>query len=54
MTIQALTYAFVGVTFALYITIAIRSRAGSTSEFYIAGKGVNPIANGMATAADWM
>jgi cation/acetate symporter len=45
---------FVGITFALYITIAIRSRAGSTSEFYIAGKGVHPIANGMATAADWM
>ncbi len=54
MSVQALTYIFVGVTFALYITIAIRSRAGSTSEFYIAGKGVNPIANGMATAADWM
>jgi len=45
---------FVGITFALYITIAIRSRARSTSEFYIAGKGVHPIANGMATAADWM
>ena len=54
MSVQALTYIFVGITFALYITIAIRSRAGSTSEFYIAGKGVNPIANGMATAADWM
>ena len=54
MSVQTLTYIFVGVTFALYITIAIRSRAGSTSEFYIAGKGVNPIANGMATAADWM
>ena len=51
MSVQALTYIFVGITFALYITIAIRSRAGSTSEFYIAGKGVNPIANGMATAA---
>ena len=54
MSVQNLTYLFVGITFALYITIAIRSRAGSTSEFYIAGKGVHPIANGMATAADWM
>jgi len=44
----------VGLTFALYIGIAIWSKAGSTNEFYIAGKGVNPIANGMATAADWM
>ena len=43
-----------GLTFALYIGIAIWSKAGSTNEFYIAGKGVNPIANGMATAADWM
>ena len=54
MSVQNLTYLFVGITFALYITIAIRSRARSTSEFYIAGKGVHPIANGMATAADWM
>jgi len=54
VSVQNLTYLFVGITFALYITIAIRSRAGSTSEFYIAGKGVHPIANGMATAADWM
>ena len=54
MSVQNLTYLFVGITFALYITIAIRSRAHSTSEFYIAGKGVHPIANGMATAADWM
>ena len=54
MSVQNLTYLFVGITFALYITIAIRSRAGSTSEFYIAGKGVHSIANGMATAADWM
>ena len=54
MSVQNLTYLFVGITFALYITIAIRSRAGSTSEFYIAGKGVHPVANGMATAADWM
>jgi len=44
----------VGLSFALYIGIAIYSRAGSTSDFYVAGKGVNPIANGMATAADWM
>ena len=43
-----------GLTFALYIGIAVWSKAGSTNEFYIAGKGVNPIANGMATAADWM
>jgi cation/acetate symporter len=44
----------VGATFALYIGIAIWAKAGSTGEFYVAGKGVNPIANGMATAADWM
>jgi cation/acetate symporter len=54
MSAQALTYLFVGLSFALYIGIAIWSRAKSTSDFYIAGKGVNPIANGMATAADWM
>ena len=54
MSVQSHTYLFVGITFTLYIIIAIRSRAGSTSEFYIAGKGVHPIANGMATAADWM
>ena len=54
MTTQALTYLFVGLSFTLYIGIAIWSRAKSTSDFYIAGKGVNPIANGMATAADWM
>tara|TARA_B110000483_G_scaffold22546_1_gene26000 strand:+ start:475 stop:2223 length:1749 start_codon:yes stop_codon:yes gene_type:complete len=51
---QSLTYLFVGLSFALYIGIAIWSRAKSTSDFYIAGKGVHPIANGMATAADWM
>lgn len=45
---------FVGGSFALYIAIAIWARAGSTSEFYAAGRGVNPIVNGMATAADWM
>jgi cation/acetate symporter len=44
----------VGASFALYIFIAIRSRAGSTQEFYVAGKGIHPVANGMATAADWM
>src|SRR6056300_864029 len=54
MDTQLLTYIFVGLSFALYIGIAIYSRAGSTSDFYVAGKGVNPIANGMATAADWM
>ncbi|MEA3640478.1 MAG: sodium:solute symporter family protein [Lamprobacter sp.] len=48
------TYAIVGTTFAIYIGIAIWARAGSTSEFYVAGGGVHPVANGMATAADWM
>ncbi len=54
MTVQTWTYILVGVTFALYIGIAIWSRAGSTKEFYVAGGGVSPLANGMATAADWM
>jgi cation/acetate symporter len=54
MSAQVLTYIFVGVSFALYIGIAIWSRAGSTKEFYVAGGGVHPVANGMATAADWM
>jgi cation/acetate symporter len=54
MDIQAWTYVIVTFTFILYIAIAIWSRASSTSEFYVAGKGVSPIANGMATAADWM
>ncbi len=54
MDIQSWTFCLVGITFALYIGIAIWSRAGSTSEFYIAGQGVHPVANGMATAADWM
>ncbi|MCL1051794.1 cation acetate symporter [Shewanella abyssi] len=54
MDVQTLTYLIVGVTFALYIGIAIYSRAGSTKEFYIAGGGVHPVMNGMATAADWM
>ena len=52
--VQNWTYILVGVTFALYISIAIWSRAGSTAEFYVAGSGVSPLANGMATAADWM
>lgn len=54
MDVQTLTYLIVGVTFALYIGIAIWSRAGSTKEFYVAGGGVHPVMNGMATAADWM
>ncbi|MBJ89411.1 MAG: cation acetate symporter [Woeseia sp.] len=54
MTLQTLTYLAVGISFALYIGIAIWSRAENTGDFYIAGKGVSPIANGMATAADWM
>ena len=54
MEAQTLTYIFVGLSFALYIGIAIASRAKSTNDFYDAGKGVNPVANGMATAADWM
>ena len=54
MDLQTTTYIWVGATFALYIGIAIWARAGSTSEFYAAGGGVHPLANGMATAADWM
>ena len=54
MDIQTWTFLIVGVSFALYIGIAIWARAGSTQEFYVAGGGVHPIANGMATAADWM
>ena len=54
MDVQNWTYILVGVTFAIYIGIAIWSRAGSTKEFYVAGGGVSPWANGMATAADWM
>ncbi|TBX28708.1 sodium:solute symporter family protein [Nioella sediminis] len=49
-----LNFIFVGASFALYFGIAIWARAGSTSEFYAAGRGVNPVVNGMATAADWM
>ena len=54
MDSQIWTYVMVGVTFVIYILIAAISRAGSTKEFYVAGSGVHPIANGMATAADWM
>ncbi len=54
MDVQTWTYLIVGATFLLYIGIAFWARAGSTSEFYVAGGGVHPIANGMATAADWM
>ena len=54
MSVQIWTFVFVFLTFGLYIGIAIWSRAGSTSEFYVAGSGVSPVANGMATAADWM
>ena len=54
MDVQLLTYIIVGAAFALYIAIALWSRASSTGEFYVAGGGVPPIANGMATAADWM
>ncbi|WP_299616981.1 sodium:solute symporter family protein [Pelagibius sp.] len=54
MDLQTLTYIVVGASFALYIGIAIWARAGSTGEFYAAGRGIHPVANGMATAADWM
>jgi len=54
MSVQGWTYLFVALSFSLYIGIAIWSRAGSTKEFYVAGGGVTPLANGMATAADWM
>jgi cation/acetate symporter len=54
MDIKTLTFIVVGATFALYIGIAIWARAGSTNDFYVAGGGVPPLANGMATAADWM
>ncbi len=54
MDLQTITYLVVGATFALYIGIAIWARAGSTSDYYVAGGGVHPITNGMATAADWM
>lgn len=54
MELQTMIWLVVGASFALYIGIAFWARAGSTSEFYVAGKGIHPVANGMATAADWM
>ncbi|WP_419770417.1 MAG: sodium:solute symporter family protein [Candidatus Marinarcus sp.] len=54
MELQSLIYLFVGISFTIYIGIALWAKAGSTKEFYVAGGGVHPIANGMATAADWM
>ncbi len=54
MTLQATTYLVVGLTFCVYIAIAIIARAKSTSDFYVAGKGIHPVLNGMATGADWM
>lgn len=54
MDVQTWTYIIVGITFALYILVAILTRAGNTKDFYIAGGGVHPLVNGMATAADWM
>ena len=54
MSQNAWTLLIVGASFALYIYIAIRSKAKSTSEFYVANKGVHPVLNGMATGADWM
>ena len=54
MSVQLWTYLLVGITFSIYIGIAIWSKASSTKEFYVAGGGVSPLANGMATAADWM
>ena len=54
MDLQGWTFLIVGITFAIYIGLAIASRAGSTRDFYVAGSHVSPLANGMATAADWM
>jgi cation/acetate symporter len=54
MNVQAWTFTLVGLSFALYIGVAVWSRARSTKDFYVAGAGVSPLANGMATAADWM
>lgn len=54
MSVQIWTFIIVGISFAIYIGIAFWSRAGSTKDFYVAGRGVHPIVNGMATAADWM
>jgi cation/acetate symporter len=54
MELATITYIVVGLTFAVYMAIAVAARAGSTQEFYVAGGGIHPVANGMATAADWM
>ena len=54
MSVELWTWILVGITFSLYFGIAIWAKAGSTKEFYVAGGGVSPLANGMATAADWM
>ena len=54
MDVQSWTYLLVGITFSIYIGIAIWSKAGSTKDFYVAGGGISPWANGLATAADWM
>ncbi len=54
MDVRGWTFVMVGASFALYVAVAIRSRAGSTKDFYVAGTGVSPLANGMATASDWM
>ena len=54
MSVQLWTFIIVGLTFLLYIGIAFWSRVSSTKDFYVAGGGVHPIVNGMATAADWM
>ena len=54
MDVQAWTFVIIGLSFALYIGVAIWARASSTNEFYVAGSGVNPLVNGMATEADWM
>ena len=54
MGVQAWTFILIGLSFALYVVVAIATRATSTRDFYVAGGGVHPLANGMATAADWM
>ena len=54
LNVQEWTYIIVGFTFSIYIAIAIWSRVQTTKDFYVAGAGVSPLANGMATAADWM
>jgi len=54
MDLRTMTFIVVGFTFVIYIAIAIKARAGTTAEFYVAGKGVHPVLNGMATGADWM